>query len=390
LARKKIRDTIAEISDTVDQSGFEFGSGETGSSFDFQSLAEELRRASQAKSGTSGRPAAPKRERKRASSRTDGDSRERAGLAVEDDRAEALPSAYVSDVDVQERPRQAPEPNGSEPPELQAEQTVTPPPDRFHSPNSVDAIAAADAPPPAAEYDRTDMPERRPEDRNDIVAPAEEPTGAAVDMEPTLDEPGKRASWPSIEAIAARIPIVLKAASRQLAVLIVAPVLIAALGAYIVSALSPNIYGARSEIVFSLRDMGWSLADRFLATQLVIAESPSTIAPVAEQFSIPLKELEDDFTVDIVRSSGVMRLEYRHADETTAQNVIKAITDRYLVALREFEQVDGGSHRLLTPALLMEDPLAPRPFRAALIGALAGLAIAAAAVVFRTRLRTNP
>jgi capsular polysaccharide biosynthesis protein len=176
-----------------------------------------------------------------------------------------------------------------------------------------------------------------------------------------------------------------RGARWQLAVLAIAPVLAAAIGSYAVSSLSQNVYAARSEIVFNIRDLDWDPAERFLATQVVIAKSRSILTPVAATFEIPVKHLEKDLDVEIISSSGVMRLQYTSRDGLMALEVIKAITDRYLVTLRESEQVEGGGHRLLTPASLIEDPVSPRPSQAAAIGAVAGLAIAAAGIILRTQ-----
>jgi capsular polysaccharide biosynthesis protein len=176
-----------------------------------------------------------------------------------------------------------------------------------------------------------------------------------------------------------------RGARWQLAILAIAPILAAAIGSYIVSSLSQKVYAARSEIVFNIRDLDWDPAARFLATQVVVAESRSILVPVAAVFEIPVKRLEKDLNVEIIGSSGVMRLQYKNASGPMALEVIKAITTRYLATLWEFEQLEGGNHRLLTPASLMEDPVSPKPFRAAAIGAVVGLAIAAAGIILRTQ-----
>jgi uncharacterized protein involved in exopolysaccharide biosynthesis len=87
-----------------------------------------------------------------------------------------------------------------------------------------------------------------------------------------------------------------------------------------------------------------------------------------------------------VRSSGVMRLQYADRDAQTALGVVRAITDRYLVSLRNGELVEGGGHRLLTPASLLPEPVSQTPLHAAVLGAMAGLVIAVAGVILRTQL----
>jgi hypothetical protein len=204
------------------------------------------------------------------------------------------------------------------------------------------------------------------------IAPPESLQGDASEAE------GQSASAPQ--------PPLRPGVTRQLAILAIAPVLAATIGALILSALSPNLYAARSEIVFDVRGLGWDSAERFLATQVVIAGSQSTLSPVAATLELPIRDLEKNLDVEIVSSSGVMRLQYANRNAEIALDVTKAITDRYLLSLREAEQLEGGAHRLLTPAALLEDPVSTTPLHAAALGAVAGLVIAAAGVILRTQL----
>jgi capsular polysaccharide biosynthesis protein len=384
LARKKIRDAIAELS----EQSLDFGPTENADTFDFQALAQELRRVSQAVSGSTSRHAVRRKDRKRASTSLDGDTSEATGLVAEEgaDAPPAQPHPEV--VDPRSRLERPEEPIGPEPLWSYANREVLPSQDRFDSASDVGGNLTIAVPSRfGTEKFLPDSLALDSETQAEDITQIEKPTTSKAEFEPDTEKSLLRLS---IDRFETSISAALGAGSRQFAMLVFAPVLVAALGAYIVSALSANVYAARSEIVFSLREMGWDLAERFLATQLVIAESRSTLGPVAEQFSIPIGNLENDFHADFVKSSGVMRLEYRHSDGAMAQNVVRAITDRYLVALREIEQVEGGSHRLLTPASVMEDPIAPKPLRTAVIGALAGLAVAAAAIVLRAQLRMMP
>jgi capsular polysaccharide biosynthesis protein len=182
------------------------------------------------------------------------------------------------------------------------------------------------------------------------------------------------------------LPRISTSAKRQLAILAIAPVIIATAASLLLWALSPTLYAARSEVAFDIRSLGWDSAERYLATQIVIAESPPILSPVAAAFNLPVKDLEKRLQVEIVRSSGVMRIQYANRDAETAVGIVKAITDRYLVSLRVGELVEGGAHRLLTPASLLPEPVSQGPVRAALLGAMAGLVIAVAGVILRTQL----
>jgi capsular polysaccharide biosynthesis protein len=193
---------------------------------------------------------------------------------------------------------------------------------------------------------------------------------------------------PEADALAAIkiLPRMSASAKRQLAILAIAPVIIATAASLLLWALSPTLYGARSEVAFDIRSLGWDAAERYLATQIVIAESPPILSPVAAVFSLPVRDVEKHLQVEIVRSSGVMRIQYANRDAQTALGVVKAITDRYLVSLRVGELVEGGAHRLLTPASLLPEPVSQGALRAALLGAMAGLVIAVAGVILRTQL----
>jgi capsular polysaccharide biosynthesis protein len=172
-------------------------------------------------------------------------------------------------------------------------------------------------------------------------------------------------------------------ALQQFALTATVPILVGALAAYLVAILSPNIYGARTEIVFDVSSYDWNGAERFLATQLVIVKARSILNPISNATKIPLKELEEDLVVEMLGSSDVMRIEYRDEDQARATEIVGAITDRYLIALRDYEPSQGGQHRILLPATPLEDPVYPKPSRAAAIGAAIGLMVAAAGIFVR-------
>jgi hypothetical protein len=168
----------------------------------------------------------------------------------------------------------------------------------------------------------------------------------------------------------------------------------AAAGAYAVASMAQTVYAARVEIGFDLRHLGWDSSERFLATQPLIVSSGVVLTPIASAFAIPARELEERLSVATVGSSGVIRLEFVHPPETMALEIIRALTARYLAELTAADRVEPIRRWILTPALVLEAPVSPRPLRAAAIGALAGLLLAGGAIslhaLTRRRGATSP
>jgi capsular polysaccharide biosynthesis protein len=163
--------------------------------------------------------------------------------------------------------------------------------------------------------------------------------------------------------------------------LLIAPVVVAAIVAFVgASSLAPA-YGARSDVVFHLQQSG-DVTERYLATQAVIVRSQTILGPVSHAVGIPIEKLERELSVEFPKGSAVMRLEYADHDGTVALKVVQAIVDRYLAVLSETEGVDKTSHQLLAPPFLLEEPVRPKPMQAAAVAAALGLALSIAAFAF--------
>lgn len=162
-----------------------------------------------------------------------------------------------------------------------------------------------------------------------------------------------------------------------------AAVPLAAGTAYVAAALGEPLYAARSEVVFHLRDLGADAAARFLATQALTAQSRIVLEPVAARLGVPAGVLDEQLSVEVLPGSNVMRLEHAHRDGAVALATVQDVTGRYLTLLRDVEMIEEASHRLLTPAFVLDEPVAPRPLRAAALGALVGLALVAGVLVAR-------
>jgi uncharacterized protein involved in exopolysaccharide biosynthesis len=176
----------------------------------------------------------------------------------------------------------------------------------------------------------------------------------------------------------------------KLVAFFILPVLATALVALITASQSKPIYAARSEVMLDLRRLAWDTAERVIATEVVVAQSRALLAPVADSFQIPIQNLERDLSTEPIRNSSVVRLQYEHANPTLALDVIRSVTGRYVATLQDLSS-DETRARILTPPFLLDDPISPKPLRAAAIGAAIGMMLAAAGAALWTQTwRTTP
>lgn len=188
-----------------------------------------------------------------------------------------------------------------------------------------------------------------------------------------------------VEAIAAPRKSPRLGLRAQLVLLALAPILVGSVVAFLFAWLSPTLHAARSEIVVNVASMDWSRAERFLATQLVVAKARTTLEPISETTKIPLRDLEKDVKAELIGSSDVIAIQYANSDAAIALDVVKAVTAQYLLSLRDYEQVGNGRHRLLMPATLLEEPVSLKPIYAAVVGAIVGIAIGIFGIMLRTQ-----
>ncbi len=165
------------------------------------------------------------------------------------------------------------------------------------------------------------------------------------------------------------------------------PVLLAATAAYLAAAYLDEQYGGRSEIMFHLPELAGDAANRFLATQPVVARSFPVVGPVAQAEAMPVEDLLANLDTTLVQGSTLMRIEYHDVDAERILRVLEGLTTGYLALLRDIALIEGASHRILSAPYLLEDPVSPRPIRAAAIGAVVGLAVAFAGLVILAQLR---
>jgi capsular polysaccharide biosynthesis protein len=199
------------------------------------------------------------------------------------------------------------------------------------------------------------------------------------------------------------------------------------------------------------RPTGFLRQDRQLTTQLVTIRSPGVLAPVAERYGLTVDELSDKLDVSVAEDSEVIRIEVQDASAARARELADAITGEYfaralpggaaearqylegqlsqlaqqqeqlsarLVEVRSpaeqaavtaelqsvltqrvqlqsrleevtVEELRGPEVGEITDAYALSEPVSPRPWRAALAGALAGLVVAAIAVAVLVRRRMS-
>jgi len=168
----------------------------------------------------------------------------------------------------------------------------------------------------------------------------------------------------------------------QFVILLILPVLTAALAAYAVASQAQRIYAGRSEIVLDLRNLGWDTSERILGTQLAVAESRAVLAPVAEKLAVPVSDLERRLSAELIRNSSIVRLQYEDPNPSRALDITIAITERYVSVLQGLLSLQGDIRlQVLTAPFLLEEPVSPKPLRAAAVGGVVGMALAMIGII---------
>lgn len=165
------------------------------------------------------------------------------------------------------------------------------------------------------------------------------------------------------------------------------PALLAGAAAFIASHYLAEVWVGRSELIFQLPELSGDAANRFLATQPVIVASYPLVEPIAGVERLPVEEVTRGLSASLVQGSTLMRIEYRDTDQARILRVLEGLTEGYLTLLRDMALVEGASHRLLSAPFVLEEPVGPKPMRAAAIGAVIGLAVAFAGLVVTAQLR---
>jgi uncharacterized protein involved in exopolysaccharide biosynthesis len=163
----------------------------------------------------------------------------------------------------------------------------------------------------------------------------------------------------------------------RLATFLAVPALLGAAAGFGGAMALDKVYAARADILFHLTRSG-DHAERFLATQAVVARSHAVLGPVAAELGVPVERIDEKLDVDFPMRGAVMRLEFTSQSATAALDTVKLLTQRYLAALRPIESAEGASHQVLAAPFLLDEPVWPRPLQATALGAVLGLAVSVA------------
>jgi hypothetical protein len=187
-------------------------------------------------------------------------------------------------------------------------------------------------------------------------------------------------------------------------------------------------YGARSEVLYTLREeqpTGFLREDRNLTTQTVLIDSRPVLEPVAVANGLTVDQLADKVTASVAEGSEIIEIEVRDADRREGLRLVDAVTRRYLVVANgavgenrtylegQLESIEaqlsspgvtptlraalssrrtdllnrldtlaltGPQARQLGASYATSDPVTPRRALAAAVGAIVALLIAAAVV----------
>jgi len=118
--------------------------------------------------------------------------------------------------------------------------------------------------------------------------------------------------------------------------LVLLTVLLVGAGAWAGSAAAdrmPTLYAAHADVVYPLvqeQPTGFLRQDRNLSTQEVLITSRRVLDPVAVQFGIPVDDLTEHLTTEVVEESEVIRLQFTDPSRAEGQQVLTAIVDRYV------------------------------------------------------------
>ena len=92
-------------------------------------------------------------------------------------------------------------------------------------------------------------------------------------------------------------------------------------------------YGARSEILYTLREdqpTGFLREDRNLTTQVVLIDSRPVLEPVAVANGLTVDQLADKVTASVAEGSEIIEIEVRDADRREGLRLVNAVTRQYL------------------------------------------------------------
>ncbi len=165
--------------------------------------------------------------------------------------------------------------------------------------------------------------------------------------------------------------------------------------------LQPKVYGATAEFVLAPRtDMTDAAVDRAMETQLLVTESRPVLDPVAQRVGMPVVELQEAISAEMIGRSNILRLTVRDRDQARAVQLVQLITEQYLrtapvtgpTAAAGADQSPPTRVTLLSGPSPMARPMQPRPKQALAVGMLLGViaGLAVVTLVVRPRFLFRP
>ncbi len=106
--------------------------------------------------------------------------------------------------------------------------------------------------------------------------------------------------------------------------------IIGGLAGYFYAESQPDMYGAEAEVVL---ETARSQIDRFLQTQIAVAESRAVAEETSAATGIPIEDLIEEMSVDTIAGSQVMLFRISDVDRTVAIDAVNAWVDAYLSRL---------------------------------------------------------
>lgn len=180
----------------------------------------------------------------------------------------------------------------------------------------------------------------------------------------------------------------IRAAIRWLALLIL-PIIVSAISAYVISQYVPPIYAARTDLVLHLQQSG-DAVERYLANQAVIIKSPAVLGPVSEKTGITTEQIDKQLSVEFPKNGSVMRIQYANQSREIALDLTRKILAQFELVINQNEIDENASHQVISPPALLEKPVRPQPLQMVAIGGAIGLVISLIALALVRNLRSGP
>jgi capsular polysaccharide biosynthesis protein len=154
--------------------------------------------------------------------------------------------------------------------------------------------------------------------------------------------------------------------------------------AFLVSMTQETIYGGRAEVLFERDSDAFFEGARDMETQKELMRSGVVLGPVSQSFGISREALDEALEIEVEGESDVLRVTVAHPNSQTARMLAARIVESYVRSLEVSASTDRA--RVVTPAYVLEDPVEPRPVRAAAAGAVAALLVVAGVAILLTHI----